>query len=83
MQKLASTKSSTVDLLLPPAGCRSWSAHKKAAVVVALRAGGLSRGDAYQRYMLSEEELASWEAAFELDGIAGLQARRAFLTRSQ
>jgi hypothetical protein len=26
--------------------------------------------------MLSEEELSSWEAAFEEDGIAGLQAKR-------
>ena len=70
-----SSKSRLADFPLPPAGCTSWSAHKKAAVVVAIRAGGLSRHDAYERYMLSDEELVAWEAVFELDGIAGLAHR--------
>ena len=65
----------TADLPLPPTGCKSWSAHKKAAVVLAIRNGALSRHDAYDHYMLSEEELAGWEAVFEEDGLAGLQAQ--------
>lgn len=72
----------SVDLPLPPLGCKSWSAHRKAAVVVAVRSGALPRTEAHERYMLSDEELASWEAAFEQDGIAGLQVRRLYPTRS-
>lgn len=71
-----SSKSRIADSPLPPAGCKSWSAHKKAAVVIAIRTGGLSRQEAYERYMLSSDELMAWEAAFALDGIAGLQSRR-------
>ena len=60
---------------LPLAGVRSWSAQRKAAVVLAIRSGALHRIEAYERYMLSEEELAQWEAAFNRDGIAGLQIK--------
>jgi len=67
---------STHDFPLPPANCTRWTAHRKVAVVLAVRVGTLSRGDAYDQYMLSEEELSSWETAFEEDGIAGLQLKR-------
>jgi Protein of unknown function (DUF1153) len=50
-----------------------WDARKKARVVIAVRSGTLSRGEAYDRYMLSEEELSQWEEAFDREGIAGLQ----------
>jgi len=43
--------------------------------VLAVRSGVLGRGEAYDRYMLSEEELSQWEEAFNRDGIAGLQAK--------
>jgi hypothetical protein len=58
---------------LPPAGARTWSARRKAAVVLAVRSGQLARADAFARYMLSEEELSEWEAAFDREGLAGLQ----------
>jgi hypothetical protein len=45
-------------------------------VVIAIRSGTLSRVEAYERYMLSEEELSGWEEAFDRDGLAGLQAKR-------
>jgi Protein of unknown function (DUF1153) len=61
---------------LPPAGWRTWGVRNKAAVVIAIRSGTLSRVDAYERYMLSEEELSGWEEAFDQDGLAGLQATR-------
>lgn len=54
----------------------TWSAQRKAVVVLAVRSGQLARADAFDRYMLSEEELSEWEAAFDRDGVAGLQARR-------
>ena len=72
---------SPIDLIsaLPPAGCTTrWSAWKKAAVVVAVQSGTLSRSEAYDRYMLSEEELSRWEEAFDQYGIAGLQAKSLF-----
>jgi hypothetical protein len=69
---------SRIDLIsaLPPAGSSTrWSAWKKAAVVVAVQSGRLGRSEAYDRYMLSEEELSGWEEAFGKDGIAGLQVK--------
>jgi transposase len=60
---------------LPPAGVANWSAKRKAAVVIAVRAGTLGRSEACERYMLSEEELSQWEEAFNRDGLAGLLAK--------
>jgi Protein of unknown function (DUF1153) len=62
-------------LFIPPAGLARWGARKKARVVIAVRSGILSRFEAYNRYMLSEEELSQWEEAFNRDGIAGLQTK--------
>jgi hypothetical protein len=65
-----------VDLAeLPPARLVRWNAHRKAAVVIALRSGKLTRSEAYDRYLLSEEELSDWETTFEQDGLAGLQLK--------
>jgi hypothetical protein len=61
---------------LPPAGWRRWGALNKAAVVIAVRSGRLGRLEAYDRYMLSDEELSAWEDAFDQDGIAGLLVKR-------
>ncbi|HEX3419107.1 MAG TPA: DUF1153 domain-containing protein [Stellaceae bacterium] len=63
-----------MDLELPPTDTRRWSSRRKAAVVVATRTGVLSRTEACQRYMLSEEELADWEVAFDRRGIPGLRS---------
>jgi hypothetical protein len=60
-------------LVIPPADLTRWGARKKARVVIAVRNGTLSRGEAYDRYLLSEEELSQWEEAFNRDGIGGLQ----------
>ena len=78
MRKFSRSMRSPIDLIsaLPPAGSTiRWSAWKKAAVVVAVQSGTLGRSEAYERYMLSEEELSRWEEAFGQDGIAGLQAK--------
>src|SRR5713101_1733185 len=77
----AQSMRSPVDRLsaLPPAGSTiRWSARKKAAVVVAVQSATLGRSEAYDRYMLSEEELSRREEAFGQDGIAGLQAKSPF-----
>jgi len=61
---------------LPPAETKRWSCRRKAAVVTATRAGLLSRQEACERYLLSPEELAAWEAALDQNGIPGLRVTR-------
>jgi hypothetical protein len=61
------------DLVLPSADTKRWSSRRKAAVVVAMRTGAITREEACVRYLLSYEELASWEAAFDRNGIPGLR----------
>jgi hypothetical protein len=43
------------------------SVHNKAAVVVAVRSRRPGRIEAYDQYMLSEEEFFAWEEAFDTD----------------
>ena len=55
---------------------RTRNAEKtKAAILVAVRAGVITREEASRRYLLSKEELAGWEAAFDRAGIPGLLAK--------
>jgi hypothetical protein len=61
---------------LPPAETRRWSCRRKAAIVIAIRAGVLNRHEACERYMLSLEELAAWETALDQNGIPGLRVTR-------
>jgi Protein of unknown function (DUF1153) len=60
-------------LVLPARDTKRWSSRRKAAVVVAIRTGVLSREEACERYLISDEELALWEAAFDQSGIPGLR----------
>src|ERR1700738_1957705 len=80
---MSSTKPIAIDrdkrdlvLGLPPANTKRWVPRRKAAVVVAMRAGVISREEAYERYALSPEELSAWEAAFDRHGIRGLRTTR-------
>lgn len=57
---------------LPPPDVR-WVASRKAAVVRAVAHGLITRGEALQRYDLTEEEFASWEAAVAQHGIGALK----------
>jgi Protein of unknown function (DUF1153) len=66
---------------LPPPDTKRWSSRRKAAVVVATRTGILSRTEARQRYMLSDEELVGWEVAFDRRGIPGLRSASLHLYR--
>lgn len=61
---------------LPPPDTQRWSPRRKAAVVTATRTGVISRKEACERYRLSAEELAAWEAAFDRNGIPGLRITR-------
>lgn len=51
---------------------KRWVARRKATVVLAVRLGLVSLADACDRYTLSVDEFASWEAAYDGQGIAGL-----------
>lgn len=80
---IASSSSLTVEergreitLSLPPADTERWSPRRKAAVVAATRSGVITRGEACARYQLSPEELSSWEAALDENGIPGLRSTR-------
>ena len=57
---------------------KRWVASRKAAVVIAVREGVISRGTACDWYQLSSEELASWEVAFKEFGTTGLRASYRF-----
>jgi hypothetical protein len=60
---------------LPPPGITRWTAWQKVAVVRAVRNGTLTPAEVRARYMLSEEELASWQHDFDRGGIPGLQQK--------
>lgn len=59
---------------LPPADTSRWVASRKAAVVRAVLCGLISRGEALERYELSEDEFDSWLQAIRDHGIAALRA---------
>ena len=61
---------------LPPANVTRWTIRRKAAVVIAVRNGDLSFGEACRRYQLSEEELRSWQQAYQMHGLPGLRSTR-------
>jgi len=61
---------------LPPPNTKRWVVRRKAAVVAAVRRGRLTIEEACRVYQLSEEELLSWDRAFELHGLAGLRTTR-------
>jgi transposase len=61
---------------LPPPNVRRWTIRRKAAVVIAVSTGALTREEVYQRYQISEEELLSWQRAYEAHGLPGLRSTR-------
>jgi transposase len=61
---------------LPPSNTKRWVARRKAVVLAALRSGAITMEEACRRYALSEEELRTWQRAFEAHGLPGLRATR-------
>lgn len=61
---------------LPGSDTKRWVVRRKAAVVAAVRSGRITIEEACRTYQLSEEELLSWERAFEINGLAGLRTTR-------
>jgi len=60
---------------------RKLDEYAKAAIVLAVRGGTVSRGEACKRYMLADSEFSLWDRAFDEEGIAGLRDRRLNLRR--
>jgi hypothetical protein len=67
---------STLPSVLPSPATERWSPRRKAAVVTGMRTGLISRQEACERYLLSPEELAVWEAKFDENGVPGLRITR-------
>jgi len=59
---------------LPPAETRRWVASRKAAVVLGVAYGLISRKEALERYCLSDEEFEEWVGAVEKHGVEALKA---------
>ena len=76
MHMMPQSPMSPLEIVLPPADTKRWSPSRKAAVVVATRAGLISREEARARYMLSDEELVAWERDLDQNGVPGLRSTR-------
>lgn len=61
---------------LPDPNTKRWSIRRKAAVVAAVRSGGITIEEACRVYQLSVEEFLLWQRAFETHGLAGLRVTR-------
>jgi transposase-like protein len=61
---------------LPRPSTQRWVVRRKAAVVAAVRSGGITIEEACRAYELSEEEFLAWQRAFEAYGLAGLHVTR-------
>jgi hypothetical protein len=59
---------------LPPCDLKRWVSRRKAEVVLAVRGGLITKGDACKRYQLSLEEYGSWERGLVRNGVSGLKA---------
>jgi hypothetical protein len=64
------------EIELPAPGTKAWGTRRKAAVVLGIRKGLITREQAYEMYRLSPEELASWEEAFDRGGHRELTGKR-------
>lgn len=66
---------------LPSPTTRRWVPRRKAEVVIAVRGGLLSYGEACRRYNLTAEEYLSWQDGLDQRGMKGLRATEHTITR--
>jgi hypothetical protein len=67
--------SATVIALPSPKRSTAPDEYAKAAVILAVLSGMMSRIEACNRYTLSSDEFSLWETAYDHDGIIGLRTR--------
>ena len=60
---------------------RKLDEYLKAAILLAVRGGSISRAQVCKIYTVDQNELSLWEQAFDEDGIVGLKDRRLNLRR--
>lgn len=61
---------------LPTPTTKRWLIRRKAEVIAAVRGGLLSVEEACSRYMLTIDELLSWQSSIDQHGLAGLRTTR-------
>ncbi len=61
---------------LPPTDTARWTPRRKAEVVAAVAGDLLTFDEACERYLLSIEELTSWQRAVNRNGMPGLRVTR-------
>ena len=61
---------------LPPPDTQRWVIRRKAEVVAAVRGGLLTLDEACDRYSLTNEEFAAWQASIDRYGLPGLRTTR-------
>jgi len=61
---------------LPTPSTKRWVIRRKAEVIAAVRGGLLSTEEACSRYMLTVDELLSWQSSIDQHGLAGLRTTR-------
>jgi hypothetical protein len=61
---------------LPTPNTKRWVIRRKAEVIAAVRGGLLSMEEACSRYMLTVDELLSWQSSIDQHGLAGLRTTR-------
>jgi hypothetical protein len=59
---------------LPAPGTKRWVIRRKAEVIAAVRGGLLSIEETCSRYMLTVDELLSWQSSLDQHGLAGLSS---------
>ena len=68
------TPMSAIDL--PSPNTKRWVSRRKAAVLAAIREGLITMEEACERYMLSVEELLSWQRLMDNHGVQALKATK-------
>ena len=61
---------------LPTLYSKRWTIRRKAALIEAIRRGGITLEQARRLYALTVEEIRSWERQLERHGLHGLRATR-------
>lgn len=61
---------------LPSPETKRWVSRRKAEVLAGIRSGLITIEEACERYMLSVEELLSWQHQLDKYGVRGLKATK-------
>jgi hypothetical protein len=77
VNRVAGPEGLIVTLANLPSRNTRWVPRRKAEVVIAVRDGVLSLGEACNRYCLSLDELAQWQRSYNMGGLGGQRRHKA------